>query len=74
VELGIAEAPRNKRKAIERNAAMKLMEDVHCDLVEEIVHRERIDQEKTIMVVEEEDDWTTECESSDDEEEDSSNN
>jgi hypothetical protein len=81
VELGIAEAPRNKRKAIEKNAAMKLMEDVHCDFIEEIVRcdeeivrRERIDQEETIMVAEEEDDWTTEGESSDEEEEDNSNN
>jgi hypothetical protein len=73
VELGTLEAPRNKRKAIEKNAAVKLMEEVHSDLVEEIVRRERIDQEETIAVVEEVDDWITEGESSDEEEEENSN-
>jgi hypothetical protein len=73
VEPGIAEAPRNKRKAIEKNAAMKLMEDVHCDLIEEIVRRERIDQEETIVVADEGDDWTTKGEFSDEEEEEDSN-
>jgi hypothetical protein len=78
VESGVHEPPRNKRKAIETNAAVKLMEEVHDDLVEEIMRRERIDQEETIVVAEEEeDDWTTEGESSDDDEEveeDTSNN
>ena len=70
VESGIVEVPQNKRKALEKYAAQKLEEEVHCDLVEEIVRRERIDQEETIVVAgEEEDDWTTKGESSDEEEE-----
>jgi hypothetical protein len=44
-------------------AAVTYMEDVHCNLVEEIVNHE-----ETIMVVDEEDDWTTKGESSDEEE------
>jgi hypothetical protein len=75
VELGIVEPPCNKRKAEEKAAAVKFMEDVHCDLVKEIVRQERIDQEETIVVADEEDDWTTQGESSDEEEkEDNSNN
>jgi hypothetical protein len=73
VEWERLEAPRNKRKAIENNAAVKLMEDVHSDLVEEIVRCERIDQEETIAVEEEVDDWNTEGESSEEEEEENSN-
>jgi hypothetical protein len=69
VELSVVEPPRNKRKAVEKAAAVKFMEDVHCNLVEDIVRRERIDQEESIVVANEEDDWTTEGESSDEEEE-----
>jgi hypothetical protein len=74
VEIGICEAPRNKRKVIEDNHAVKMTETDHSDLLEEMVRRERIDQEETIAVgEEEEDDWTTEGESSDEEEEGNSN-
>jgi hypothetical protein len=69
VELGIVKPPRNKWKAVEKAAAVKFMEDVHCNLVEEIVRHERIDQEETIVVADEEDDRTTKGESSDEEEE-----
>jgi hypothetical protein len=72
VEPGIVDPPRNKKKAIEKAVALKLMEHVRCDLLEEIVRRERINQEETIVVAEgeEEDDWI-DVESSD--EEDSTN-
>ena len=72
VESGLVEPPRNKRKAVEKASAVKFMEDVHMDLVEEMVRRERINQEETIVVADEEDDWTTDGKSSD-EEEDSNN-
>jgi hypothetical protein len=79
-EAGVNEPPRNKRKAVERNACVKLMDDDHVDLLEEIVRRERIDQEETVVVApdgEEEDDWTTDEDGSlgqEEEEEDSNNN
>jgi hypothetical protein len=70
MEFGVNEAPRNKRKAVEKNASVKLMEDDHVDLLEEIARHERIDQEETVVVAPdgEEDDWTTEAGSSDEEE------
>jgi hypothetical protein len=64
---------RGTSKAIENNATVKLMEDVHSDLVEEFVCRERIDQEETIAVEEEVDDWNTEGESSEEKEEENCN-
>jgi hypothetical protein len=76
MEFGVNEAPRNKRKAVEKNASVKLMEDDHVNLLEEIARRERIDQEETVVVAPdgEEDDWTTEAGSSDEEEEEEDSN
>jgi hypothetical protein len=73
VELGVVEPPWNKRRAVEKAAVVHLFEDVHSDLIEEIVRRERINQEDTIVVADEGDDWTTKGESSDEEEEEDSN-
>jgi septum formation topological specificity factor MinE len=67
--MGVVEPPQNKRKTVEEAAAVKFMEDMHCDLVKVIVRHERIDQEEIIVVADEEDDWTTKVESSDEEEE-----
>jgi hypothetical protein len=48
-EEGIHEPPRNKRRAIESVSASRVLEVDHLDLLEEIVRRERIDQEETIL-------------------------
>jgi hypothetical protein len=76
MEFGVNEAPRNKHKAVEKNASVKLMEDDHIDLLEEIAHCERIHQEETVVVAPdgEEDDWTTEGGSSNEEEEEEDGN
>jgi hypothetical protein len=50
MEFGINEAPRNKRKAVEKNTAVKLMEDAHVDLLEAIACHERIDQDEMVVV------------------------
>jgi hypothetical protein len=69
VELGMVESPRNKHKAVEKAAAVHLFDNVHSNLVEETVRKERIGQEETIAVADETDDWLSEGVSSDEEEE-----
>jgi hypothetical protein len=54
-EEGIHEPPRNKRRAIEKVSASRVLEVDHLDLLEEIVRRERIDQEETIVEEQESD-------------------
>jgi hypothetical protein len=49
LEVGIHEPPWNKRRAIKRVLASRLLEVDHLDLLEEIGRRERIDQEETIV-------------------------
>jgi hypothetical protein len=69
-EEGIHEPPRNKRRAIEKVSASRVLEEDHLDLLEEIVRRERIDQEETIVEASDvEDEWSTD-ESEDEVEED----
>jgi hypothetical protein len=60
-EEGIREPPRNKRRMIEKVSAARVLEVDHLDLLEEIVRRERIDQEETIVeeVSDVEDEWNT---------------
>jgi hypothetical protein len=48
-EEGIHEPPRNKQRAIQKVSAARVLEVHHLDLLEEIVRRERIDQEETIV-------------------------
>jgi hypothetical protein len=48
-EEGIREPPWNKRRVIDKVSASRVFEGDHLDLLEEIVRRERIDQEETIV-------------------------
>jgi hypothetical protein len=69
-EEGIHEPPRNKRRAIQKVSAARVLEVHHLDLLEEIVRRERIDQEETIVDASDVEDDLSSDESEDEVEED----
>ena len=68
VEEGLYDPPRNKRRTIEKVKGSRILEVDHLDLLEEIVRRERIDQEETIVEEQSdvEDGWSTDDASNDD--------
>ena len=72
VQPGILEPPRNRRRMVENALGVRISDEDHGNLLEEIGRRERIDQEETIVSrLESDDDWDTdEEEESDDSDDD----
>jgi hypothetical protein len=60
VELGILEPPRNTWRVVDNAGGVRISDEDHSNLLEEIGRRERIDQEETIISrLESDDEWST---------------
>jgi hypothetical protein len=60
IQVGILEPQRNRRHVVENASGVRITDEDHGDLLEEIGRRERIDQEETIISrLQSDDEWST---------------